>query len=49
MSDELLNYLGNYFVNRDIRLTLGITFEQFLQHYKVGTWRDIIKLKLKGE
>lgn len=37
MTDELLDFLGNYFVTEDIRAKKGITFEEFL-----NTWRDII-------
>lgn len=43
MSDELLDFLGDYFVYHKIRERLGITFEKFLQHYRVGTWRDILR------
>lgn len=37
--DELLDDLGNYFVEFYVRERFGITFESFVERYMRGTWR----------
>lgn len=39
MNDERLEKLGTYFVYFDLYHTLGITFEQFVEKVKKGTWQ----------
>lgn len=39
MNDERLEKLGTYFVYFDLYNTLGITFEQFVEKVKKGTWK----------
>jgi len=36
MNDELLEYLGDYFVNRNMEEKLNITFEEFVNTYLGG-------------
>lgn len=42
MPDELLDKLGDYFVQEGIRALTGLTFAQFIDHYQTGRWRVMI-------
>ncbi|MGE7614751.1 hypothetical protein [Paenibacillus sp. NPDC101420] len=41
MSDDLLNKLGDYFVDHRIGRTFKITFEQFVQQFQMGRWENV--------
>ncbi|HZG83867.1 hypothetical protein [Paenibacillus sp.] len=38
MTDEQLDRLGEYFVYHRVRERYGLTFEQFVEKYRRGTW-----------
>lgn len=41
MSDDLLNDLGDYFVDYRIGRIFKITFEQFVQQFQMGRWNIV--------
>lgn len=41
MSDDLLNNLGDYFVDYRIGRIFKITFEQFVQQFQMGRWEIV--------
>jgi hypothetical protein len=46
MSDDLLNKLGDYFVDHRIGRAFKITFEQFVQQFQIGRWEIVGLLNL---
>lgn len=38
MTDEQLDRLGRYFVYNQVRERYGLTFEQFVEKVRRGTW-----------
>lgn len=42
MPDELLEYLGDYYVNEGIRALTGLSFDRFVDYYLSGRWKVII-------
>ncbi|WP_264373584.1 hypothetical protein [Paenibacillus psychroresistens] len=38
MSEDLLERLGNYFTHFNVMDRYGITFEQFVEKWRSGTW-----------
>lgn len=39
LTDELLDYLGEHFVDEGIRERTGITFAQFVAYHSAGMWK----------